>query len=81
MDPDDLIDDADLGEPIEELRLLEEVPSSGFVSRLRNALRRRALGSQVATFGWTGLSTVMLEFFRMIFSILDTQPQDEGGAD
>ena len=71
MDPEDLNDDADLGAPIEELRLLDEVPSRGFVSRIRNRLRRRALSSQMVTLSWTGLATVMLEFFRMIFSLVE----------
>lgn len=82
MDPDEVVgDDADLGEPIAELRDLEEVPSAGFLGRLRNSLRRRALGAQVATLSWTGLATVVVEFIRVIFSIFETNQRDEGGAD
>ena len=81
MDPENLNDDTDLGEPIEELRLLEELPSVSFVARLRNSLQRRALGSQMVTLSWTGLATVMLEFFRMMFSAIEPDQRDEGGAD
>lgn len=71
----------DLGEPIEALRDYTIEPSAGFVSRLRNTLRRRDLGSQVATLSWTGLGTVVLEFFRMIFSIVDPDDGGEGETD
>jgi len=77
----DLDEPEDLGEPIEELRLLDEVPSTGFATRLRNALRRRNLSSQMVTLSWTGLGTVILEFFQVMFSIFETNERDEGGEE
>ena len=74
------LDLEDLGEPIEELRALEEIPSAGFVSRLLNALQRRDLSSQIATLGWTGLGTVFVEFLRMLYSIFDSNPRDGGSS-
>ncbi|MEM7417788.1 MAG: hypothetical protein AAF389_20025 [Gemmatimonadota bacterium] len=71
----------DLGEPIEALRNYTVEPSSSFLVRLRNRLRRRDLSSQVATLSWTGLGTVVLEFFRMIFSIVDPDERGEGETD
>ena len=71
----------DLGEPIEALRDLAVDPSDGFLGRLRNSLRRRDLSSQVATLSWTGLGTVVLEFFRVIFAILEPPPEEEGDQD
>lgn len=76
---DDLLDD--LGDPIEELAEYTVTPSAGFLGRLRNTLRRRDLGSQVATLSWTGLGTVVLEFFRMIFSIVEPDDHGEGESD
>ena len=80
---DDIDDDADfedlddLGEPIAELRDLEEVPGRGFAARVMNTLRRRDLGSQLATLGWTGLAAVLLEFLQIVFSGFSTN--DERG--
>lgn len=75
------LDEADLGEPIRELAELEEVPSSGFVGRLFNLLRRRDLGSQLATLGWTGMGAVFVEFLKVIFSVFETKTPDSGGSD
>jgi len=75
---DDDFDATELGEPIAELRELAEDPPTGFLGRLLNSLRRRDLGSQLATFSWNGLGTVLLEFFQVVFSIFDTNPRDRG---
>ena len=77
----DDLDEDDLGEPIHELAELEEVPSSGFVTRLFNLLRRRDLGSQLATLGWTGLGTVFIEFLKVIFAVFETNTPDREGSD
>lgn len=79
--PDEGLDPNDLGEPIAELALLEEVPSSGFVGRLINVLRRRSLSSQLATLGWTGLGEVFTEFLKMIMSSFGSTSRNEGAAD
>ena len=79
--PDDDLDLEDLGQPIEELRTLEELPSSGFLSQLLNLVRRRDLNSQLVTLSWSGLGTVVLEYTRMLFSIFDSSPHDRGDSD
>ena len=71
----------DLGAPIEELRTLEELPSSGSLSRLLNGLRRRDLNSQLVILSWSGLGTVALEFIRVVFSVFDSSPPDRGDSD
>ncbi len=73
---DDFVED--MGEPIDALRDLSVDPSDGFLGRLRNTLRRRDLSSQVATLSWTGFGAVALEFFRMIFSMLEPPVDGEG---
>jgi len=70
----------DLGEPILELRELEEAPSAGFLGRLRASLRRRELGSQLVSLGWSGLGAVVLEFMRMIYALFEDNPNDRGGS-
>ena len=75
---DDDFDATDLGEPIAELRELVEDPPTGFIGRLLNSLRRRDLSSQLVSFSWNGLGTVLFEFIQMIFSIFDTNPRDRG---
>lgn len=83
-DEQEVPDDADLndlGEPIAELRDLGEDPRAGFVGRLLNSLRRRDLSSQLVTLSWNGLGAVLLEFMQAIFSVLDTNPRDQGGQD
>lgn len=71
----------DLGEPIAELRDFQAEPPSGFVHRLLNTLRRRDLSKQFVSMGWTGFAAVLLEFVKMIFSVFEPSPQDDGGAD
>lgn len=73
--------DEDLGEPIEELRGFEIERSPGFLTRLRGALRRRDLGSQMVTLSWSGFGTVALEFIRVLFSFNEHDPPDQGGSD
>lgn len=75
MADDDL---EDLGEPIGELRELDEGPSSGFLGRLRNALRRRSLGSHLASLGWSGVGAVFFEFLQMIYALFQDKPTDRG---
>ena len=69
----------DMGEPVEELRMLAEDPTGGFLARLRGAIRRRDLSAQIAGLGWGGLGTVFMEFLEIVFSVFDTTHRDEGG--
>ncbi len=71
----------DLGDPIEELALLDDEPAPGFLGRLLGRLRRRELGAQLTAFGWSGLAEVVIEFIRMVASLFETRPRDQGGSD
>jgi hypothetical protein len=73
--------DDDLGQPILELAELVEEAPSGFLSRLRNALQRRSLASQIATFSWGALGGVFLEIFRLFFSLAQAGDSTKGGSD
>lgn len=80
-DAPDLEDVTDLGEPIAELRELRDEPPSGFVTRLLDRLGRRDLGRQLTILGWTGFGAVFVEFLRLVFSMFETIPRDEGGTE
>ena len=80
-DEDELPED-ELGEPIRELREIEHAPSAGFVDRLSSSLRRRGLGSQLATLTWSAFGGVFLEFLSMIFSAFQPRsPTEESRTD
>lgn len=81
MADDDAPDLDDLGEPIAELRELRDEPPSGFVARLLDRLRRRDLSRQLTTLGWTGFAAVLVEFLKLMFSMFETSPRDEGGPE
>ena len=76
-----LPDEEDLGEPIEELRDFEEEVPTGFFARILSSLRRRRLGSEFATLGWSGLAEVFLEFLRIIHSLFQASGTEEGETD
>lgn len=78
-DRDRDIPEDEMGDPVEELRMLEEDPAGGFLTRLRSAIQRRDLGAQLAGFGWGGLGAVFMEFLEIVFSVFDTTNRDEGG--
>lgn len=66
IDPDSI----DTGEPIALLRDLEESPSVGFLGRLRRAIERRRLASDVGGLAWHGPVLVVLELMAAVFRIL-----------
>ncbi|MFH1764207.1 MAG: hypothetical protein ABIF09_08455 [Gemmatimonadota bacterium] len=72
--------DDDLGEPIAELRTLEEEVGTGFIARLLSALQRRSLVGQIATMVWTASAQAFFEFLGMIFSVFAPAetPKKEG---
>ena len=77
---DGALGEEDLGEPIVELRELEEVVSGGFLGRVLSKLQRRSLVSHLATMAWTASALAFFEFLGMIFSIFDPgkSPEKEG---
>jgi len=77
----DLELDEDLGDPIDELRGFEEAAPASFLGRLFGSLRRRQLGSELVTLGWSGIAQVMVEFLRMINSLFQPSRAEEGDKD
>jgi len=77
---DEFLEDEDLGEPIAELRDMEEHVSRGFLGRVLSKLHRRSLVGNFATMAWTASAMAFFEFLGMIFSIFDpgTSPKKEG---
>ncbi|MBT8398316.1 MAG: hypothetical protein HKO65_01380 [Gemmatimonadetes bacterium] len=69
---DELRDDRDMGDPIAELRDLDEEVSAGFLGRVVSMLQRRSVVGHFATMAWTASVLAVFEFLGMIFSIFDT---------
>jgi hypothetical protein len=76
VDPDGI----DTGEPIRALTTLEEPTSDGFVDRVRHALDRRTLTSQVSSLWWDVPKVVLLEFLKLIFEWFGDPDRTEGDA-
>ena len=66
-----VLDEEDLGEPVAELRDLEESVSRGFLGRVLSKLQRRSLVGHLATMAWTASALAFFEFLGMIFSFFD----------
>jgi len=77
---DEFQGDEDLGEPVAELKGMEEDVSRGFLGRVLARLQRRSLVGHFATMAWTASALAFFEFLGMIFSILypGTSPEKEG---
>ena len=58
----------DLGDPIAELRLLDEAPPEGFLPRVRNSIQRRVFAGQVVDFGLRPLGEFFMEYVVMLVS-------------
>ncbi len=71
----------DMGDPIAELHDFEEPASAGFLGRVVGSLRRRKLGSEMATLSWSGFGQVFLEFMKMVQSLFPSPGPDEGETD
>jgi len=70
-------EEVDTGQPIAELRRLEEPVSTGFRERLRQKLERRRLAVQAFDLGSGGVFEVIRVWLDSIFSTLGPSP----GAD
>ncbi len=77
---DDAADDIETGEPIEMLRELGEDPAPGFMSRIRRALQRRLLASQLADLSWSTPFLVLLEYLKVIFGFFERPRREEGDS-
>jgi len=70
-------EEIDTGEPIEMLRDFAEEPTPGFLGRIRRAIQRRALVSQVADLSWTGPVLVLLEYLQLLFGLFGDRKRRE----
>ena len=62
----------DLGDPVRELRELREPASPGLLARVLRSVRRRSLGAQLATLGWTALGEVFLELAKLVHALFQS---------
>lgn len=76
----DASDDIETGEPIEMLRELGEDPAPGFIARIRGALQRRLLASQLADLSWSTPFLVLLEYLKIIFGFFERPRREEGDS-
>lgn len=67
--PDDSLvaADVDTGEPIAALAALRVAPRVGFLDRIRRAIHRRRLTSEVVDFSWSSPVEVFMQFIAMLF--------------
>ena len=63
-------DQIDTGEPIAELADFEVPASLGFFGRLRRAIERRFLTSDLAELSWSGPIMVVMEWISVVFGFL-----------
>lgn len=63
------IDDADLGEPIAELRDLSIQGNDRFGSQVRSRIERRRLAGEFVSLAWSGPVAVVLELLRVPFEL------------
>lgn len=59
--------DLDTGEPIAALAALRVAPRVGFLERIRRAIHRRQLASEVVDFSWASPVAVFMQFIAMLF--------------
>jgi len=70
----------DLGEPIDALRDYDEAVDVGFVGRVMRSVRRRSLGSHLATFVWSAMGQAVLEFLDIVYSLFESRDGDRGDS-
>ena len=75
-----LVDDADQGKPITELRDLSLHVDDRFGRRVRGRLERRVLAGELLGLAWTAPLMMLLEFVRVPFELLQgrRRPRRDG---
>ncbi len=76
----DAADDIETGEPIEVLRELGEEPAPGFIGRIRAALQRRLLASQLMDLSWFTPVLVLMEYLKFVFGFFERPRREEGDS-
>ena len=57
----------DPGDPLTELRILEEEPSGRFVDRVCDGINRRQAGAHLLEMSWWGLTGLVMELLQVFF--------------
>lgn len=66
------------GQPIEILLEQEREPSTEFMTRVRNKIRRRTLTSQFASYSWHLPKVILLEMFALFGHLLSASGRRKG---
>ena len=66
------------GQPIEILLEQEREPSTEFMTRVRNKIRRRTLTSQFASYSWHLPKVILLEMFGLFGHLLSASGRRKG---
>ncbi len=74
-------EDRDTGEPIAMLLDFAEEPAPAFIGRIRNALHRRLLASELVGLSWSTPVLVFLEYLKVIFGIFGVESRERRGAE
>lgn len=74
-----LPEDIEPGEPIAQLRDLDEETSPSFVVRVRSKILRRTLASQFTSLFWSIPEMLFVEFWNFVAGLLKARDTKEGG--
>ncbi len=74
-------DELEAGERIEMLRELGEEPEPGFFHRVRAAIHRRLLASQLIDLSWFTPVLVLFEYLKFMFGFAERVRREEGDRD
>jgi len=72
---DPVVDDADMGEPVVELRELSLAVNEQFGRRVRTRIERRRLAGECVQLAWVAPFAVFLEFLRWPFELFNGKPR------
>jgi hypothetical protein len=71
-------DEVDPGEPVRILAELGTEPAPAFLDRIRSAIHRRILASDLTDLSWSGPLHVMLEYLKMLLEFFYRPERGEG---
>ncbi len=71
----------DCGEPLAELAMLREAPSSGFGKRVRQRIGRRRLTAEIAQVAVETPVLVLMEFLDLMYHFFTGKITGKGGSD
>jgi hypothetical protein len=77
-DSADSADEIDPGEPVQILAELGAEPAPVFLDRIRSAIHRRILASDLTDLSWSAPLQVLLEYLKMALEIFYRPERGEG---